>query len=233
MSEYVGILEGADTRADVETIARGVAVLLGTACSSRDVGAPDADSEQRILDILGEPEVEGAVLSGDREDGDLWRILTGTPKPVVVVPPGVHCVTPVIRRVLLPMDGAPDTAEAVAGVVTHLADDTIVTATHVFDPATVPPYWDQAVHAAAAWLDEFAARNLPAGAHLQLHRGKPVTEVLAEAEHCGADLMVLGWKQHAEAGRAPLVHSALAGGVPVLLVAATQDQRQDVRDLRP
>ena len=144
-------------------------------------------------------------------------------KPVVLVPPGAKVRRPAISRVLLPLDGTPESAAAVAGTMGLLARAGVdLVVLHVFDAATVPRFWDQAAHAHRAWAEEFLARNAAAaGARLELRSGSPGEQVVEVAGAEQADLIALGWSQHLDAGRSRTVRrSVLHAGVPVLLVPA-------------
>jgi nucleotide-binding universal stress UspA family protein len=125
-----------------------------------------------------------------------------------------------LARVLLPLDGAPGTAAGVARLVgSALAGGAEVVALHVFEPATVPAFWDHAGHTDVEWSHEFLRRNLPREVRLDLRRGDPAHEVLAEVEREDADLVLVGWGQDLAAGRAATVREALSEcPVPVLLV---------------
>ena len=65
---------------------------------------------------------------------------------MVLVPPGAKVRRPAIRRVLLPLDGTPESAVAVAdtmGLLACAGVDLIVL--HVFDAATVPRFMAEAL----------------------------------------------------------------------------------------
>jgi nucleotide-binding universal stress UspA family protein len=155
-----------------------------------------------------------------------WRVVQRARKPVVLVPPGAKVRRPAISRVLLPLNGTPESAVAVAdtmGLLARAGVDLVVL--HVFDAATVPRFWDQAAHAHQAWTEEFLARNAAtAGARLELRSGSPGEQVVDVAGAEEADLIALGWAQHLDAGRSRTVRRlVLHAGVPVLLLPVRSD----------
>jgi nucleotide-binding universal stress UspA family protein len=171
-----------------------------------------------VLGALGGPDVAGAALSAT--GSVCWDVVTRVAVPVVVVPRKCAWGMQGISRVLLPLDGSAESAVSVADIARRAVDaGAEVTAVHVFEPATVPAFWDQAAHSGRAWTREFLRRNLPPSVHLDLRRGRPADEVLAAAQRAGTDLVVLGWRQQLDGDRAATVRQALAdGGPPVLLV---------------
>jgi hypothetical protein len=231
MSELVAVVDRPESRGRLEVVAGAVAELLGDRVRSVVLAPSEPDPVAKLVELLGEEQVDAVVLSGSVSDATLWQFLWAAPKPVVVVPPGARHPAAAIRTVLLPMDGSTESATAVASVIERLATGTRVTATHVFADDRVPVFWDQIAHAPRAWAEEFVRRHLPPGTTVNLRRGEPAEEVLAEADQCAADLIILGWKQQAGYGRAPLVHSALRGCVPVLLVAVGSSARPAVPGL--
>lgn len=160
------------------------------------------------------------VIAAPNTDAGLWwefaRTATG---PVVVIPADAQ-IGPV-RRVLLPLDGTPTSATVVPLMTELLAADGVkLVALHVFDPATVPPYWDHPAHAYRAWSEEFLRQQCPrTGVQLEVRTGEPREAVLDVAQKTDADLIVLGWSQQLDQGRAAVVRATLEQArVPVLLI---------------
>lgn len=206
---------------DVAELISGI-VQAGT----RRLDVPEDISQEQaaalMLRALDEPAAVLAVLAAHSSSrAACWRVVQRARKPVVLVPPGAKVRRPAISRVLLPLNGTPESAVAVAdtmGLLARAGVDLVVL--HVFDAATVPRFWDQAAHAHQAWTEEFLARNAAtAGARLELRSGSPGEHVVDVAGAEEADLIALGWSQHLDAERSRTVRrSVLHAGVPVLLL---------------
>ncbi|GAA3517930.1 universal stress protein [Nocardioides daeguensis] len=226
MNDVVTIVEAPQSRQVAMDVGAAGARLLGCRSRTVTVGVRGSDAVVEVARAtLADPHVDALVLAGTPEGAPSWRIITEATKPVFVVPTGSRSPSGGFRRVLLPLDGGPAATAAAAAVVRRMAPDTVILATHVFSEGTVPAFWDQAAHAGVAWGKEFVARNLPAAADLRLCRGDPAAEVVAQADECGADLLVLGWAQQLTGSRAKVVRRALAGRVPVLLVGAVAGEQ--------
>ena len=194
--------------------------------------APVEGDAAELLRSLANPEVALAVIADASSSEAEWSAAENAAKPIVLVRGGVGAKT--FSRVLVPLDGSRTSADAVKEAVRLFADAGVeIVVLHVFDPTNVPSHWDQAAHARPAWEEEFLARYCPrGGAQLRLRSGIPGEEVVsvAAAEH--ADLIVLGWSQHLDAGRARTVRRTVReAGMPVMLVptAATGPRRSRVR----
>jgi hypothetical protein len=123
--------------------------------------------------------------------------------------------------VLVPLDGTPEAAAAVAQTVGLFAGAGVdVVVLHVFDASTVPRFWDQAAHARRAWEEEFMTRFCAQpGARLELRSGAAGQQVVDVAATEGVDLITLGWSQRLDPGRAQTVRrTVLEAAVPVMLV---------------
>ncbi|HEU5036640.1 MAG TPA: universal stress protein [Nocardioides sp.] len=218
MTHLTAVLEGT-RNPQVVAAARAVAGLLGVDTEQLQVGpGSTADRTRRVLGALAAEDVVAAAVSAGAAVCE--GVITHVAVPVVVIPrEGVRSMRG-ISRVLLPLDGSAEAALGVADLARRAVDtDADVTAVHVFDASTVPAFWDQAAHSYRAWTREFQHRYLPESVHLDLRRGLPADQVLAAAERAGVDLIVLGWNQRLDEGRAAIVRQAFTGGrVPVLLV---------------
>lgn len=164
-----------------------------------------------------------ATRGGSRPAGHTsLEVITSVRKPVVVVPPGA-AVPETLTRILVPLDGTMEGAEAVQGAIDIAcrADVELVVA-HVHDEPHLPMFDDQPQHETDAWAREFLARYCPEAAdraRLELRVGIPAREVLGLASETGCDLVVVAWSQDLSAGRARVVRELLERSeVPVLLI---------------
>lgn len=126
-----------------------------------------------------------------------------------------------MSRVLVPLDGSAGAARAVSAVLEELATaglDLVVL--QVFDPTTVPRFWDQPAHAVQSWAGEFLARYCAhQGARLELRRGIAGQHVVDVAAREHVDLITMGWTGRMSTGCARTVRAALTRApAPVLLV---------------
>ena len=194
-----------------------------------DVRIVDGDPCTEIVRAADDPEVRVVVMgargepAGPRPAGHATISVAGRiDKPVVIVPPDppVPSDGRPIRRVLVPLEGTPESSEAVSAALQLFADaGAELIALHVFDPSTVPPFWDQAGHADHVYAADFESRWChvpPAGLHLR--RGAAPATVIEVADEEGVGLIALGWNQSLAPGHADIVRAALAHTIPVLLV---------------
>ncbi|RDI55222.1 universal stress protein [Nocardia mexicana] len=204
-------------------VARALTDIAGAAVRTE----PGDASDDEYLRALSAPDVALGVIA---VDGSGWDIVRRSGKPVVLVSERV-CPGRAIKRVLVPLDGTDESAHAVAeSVRLFRAVGAEIIVLHVFDAGTVPGYWDQAAHAREAWEHEFLARYCtphfpgPAPA-LTLRTGQPGENVVdVAAEH--ADMIILGWSQNLESGRARTVRKTVAeAAVPVMLVPQARGLR--------
>ena len=224
MSEVLAVLDKHHHPEAVRAEAKAIADTLGLPV--RLIPCPEeggaVDRSDAILAELEQDETLLLVMAGAASPEALcWSVVTAAGKPVVLVPSAPQAPAATVGRVLLPLDGTEETAAAVTEAVELLAGAGVtLVALHVFDPSTIPPFWDQAAHTGRAWAEEFLARNLAEhGAILEVRAGRPEHEVRSAAVGVGADLLLMGWSQHVEPERAATVRSAVAEGtVPVLLV---------------
>jgi hypothetical protein len=220
------VAAGAGHTGDVLTeVAAAVAVVAHSQVRRIDLDAASANERRAAVLLLHEmdkPATLLGVLSRDEPTPSTWqRVVRDAAKPIVVVPEMAERVTPMISRVLVPLDGTPEAAAAVAQAVGLFAGAGIdVVVLHVFDVSTVPRFWDQAAHARRAWEDEFMTRFCAQpGARLELRSGTAGQQVVDVAAAEGVDLITLGWSQRLDAGRAQTVRrTVLEAAVPVMLV---------------
>ena len=205
----------ASHQADVAGLA--LRTLGGSAVESLAAAAGAQDVAALVLGTRGTP--------GGRPVGRTALAVIGSiAKPVLVVPPSAEPRAR-IGRVLLPLQGTPETSMAPAAALHLAADaDVEVVVLHVLDEQSLPRFTDQPQHETHAWATEFLARYCPHGlrsVRLELRVGRPADEILRVADDTGADLIALGWNQELEPGRAVIVRAALERGtLPLLLIPA-------------
>lgn len=216
--EAVHVRQGSTAIADAEAEAAGVPLRL-------ESGSP----QEVLAKLLGEPEVRALVIgaratpAGRRPaGGTALGLVTSVPKPVVVVPPDTR-EPERIDRILVPLDGSPESAAAVSGMIELARGSGIaVIVLHVRAEEDLHAFSDQLQHEARAWVEEFLARFCPVPAHdvdIELRVGVPHEEVGSVARETGADLIALGWSQEVTSGRAAVVRAVLSSSpVPVLLI---------------
>jgi nucleotide-binding universal stress UspA family protein len=150
------------------------------------------------------------------------EVITTASKPVIVVPPDKRPAAN-IDSILVPLDASPATAAALAGTIELARRSKIaVVVLHVRDEASLHPFSDQPQHEARAWAEEFVARYCPCPLEevdLNLRVGIPREQIGSVVEETGADLIVIGWSQTLEPGRADVVRETLTRSpVPVMLL---------------
>lgn len=188
----------------------------------------EGDPVSSILDVLSAPDVVLGVIGARREAADYRfagsiaaAIIARSPTPLIVVGPHVRHPSQRLSRVLVPLDGTAQAADAVHDVIAlFTAPDVDVVVHHVFDRTTVPACWDQPQHAQESWAREFLARwyDRP-GATLTWQRGDAADAILDATAQEGADLIALAWGQDSSPGHATVVKNALLrASVPILLV---------------
>jgi universal stress protein family protein len=250
----VAAINDCDTGAAVLSVAKGLASRLAAdveavhvaeipdgevaAAMSADAGiamrrivSPDAPSWV-LVSLLSEKDVVLMVL-GARDETNRRRgaghvalgVATSAGKPVVLVPPLDGASIRPLDRMLIPLDGTAQTAAAVRNAMeTFGGSDIEVVGVHVFEPDTVPRFWDKPEHEEAIWAEEFAARQaLTPGARLELRLGAPEQAVVDLTEREQPGLIALAWSQSVAAGRAAVVSAVLERcRVPVLLIPVSE-----------
>lgn len=195
-----------------------------------DEPVPDA-----LASLLAEEDVVLLVL-GARDEVDEGRaaghvalgVATRAGKAVVLVPPMRPADLPPLDRVLIPLDGAAETTQAMREAMRMFGgSDVDLVGLHVFQEDTVPRFWDKPDHEEGIWAGEFAARNAVApGARLELRLGSPGEAVIDLTSHERPGLVALAWSQALAPGRAEVVSEVLRRcRVPVLLVPVASDRR--------
>jgi nucleotide-binding universal stress UspA family protein len=219
--EAVHVCQNGHAVASHQADAAGLALTTveGSAVESLAAAARAEDVAALVLGTRGTP--------GGRPVGrTALEVIGSISKPVVVVPPSA-VPRPRIGRVLLPLQGTPETTMAPAAALHLAADaDVEVVVLHVLDEQSLPRFTDQPQHETHAWATEFLARYCPHGlrsVRLELRVGRPEEEILRVAEDTGADLIALGWNQQHAPGRATVVRTVLErGALPLLLIPVVQ-----------
>lgn len=218
------VVEAVHVNEDGSETVRGIAAAAGVPLEVLDGDPTTVIAEQLVAEdvILGVIGARGGP-GGRRPAGHVaLAVAQAIRKPLVVVPPeGAWPERGATCRVLAVLEDTPASVVAV-DQLRHLfgGADLEVLPLHVFDTANVPPFWDQAHHAAESWGREFVARHLQDPASpFELRGGAPGICAVDVAEAASVDLVMLSWSQDLSAGRAVTVQQVLtASPVPVLLL---------------
>ncbi|MBI4491764.1 MAG: universal stress protein [Chloroflexi bacterium] len=230
----------------------------------RRLGLAKADLHGAVLDRLaGEPSraivaagrrmnaeliVMGATASAEQQYRGIGpvseRVVLDGPAPVLLVRPGacgrLGQEAGKLTRVLLPLDGAPSSAEVIAPALALAASSGAdLDVLHVAGPGVrrpvepgtfgAPRYVDQPQHEWPSWAREFLDRfccvlatcpaNVPT--RLSLSMGAPGPAIIAFAREHGSDLIVLEWRGKVRLNHAGIVRFVVANALcPVLLIRA-------------
>jgi nucleotide-binding universal stress UspA family protein len=160
--------------------------------------------------------------------------------PVVLVPPARGRTRWALRRLLLPHDGTPTSAAAIAPA-THLASMAAaeLVVLHVATPGTERPtepgtlvsprYVDQPQHEWPAWGQEFLDRLRAVGRatnginiRLALAHGEAGSAIVNFARQNDSDLIVLGWRGSLEPERAQTIRQVVRGASCPVIVFRVQ-----------
>jgi nucleotide-binding universal stress UspA family protein len=184
------------------------------------------DPVERIIEQASAADVVAVVLgarerASGRRTGHIPRaVADGVDRPVIVVPPGID-PSARIHRVVIAMEGTAAKARSLKSAVEVAAGaDLELIVVHVDDEESIPSFSDQAAHETDAYASEFLARYLHGveKVRLELRVGVPADEILGVGET--ADLIAVGWPQHATGDRGAVAREVLdRSRVPVLLVA--------------
>jgi nucleotide-binding universal stress UspA family protein len=230
MSHIIAAVQGAADEPAVAGVAAAFEQVLRSPVRRLDLpaGASSDQSARLVLTALEDPSALLAVLTAERSShATCWAVMQRAAKAIVLVPPDAPRAAETIGRVLVPLDGTPESAAAVSRTVDLLANAGVdLVALHVFDADTVPRFWDQPAHAAPAFTAEFLARNVPpTGARLELRSGSAGEHIVDVAAAEGADLIALGWSQHLDPGRARTVRRCVQDStVPTMLIPVSDQQ---------
>jgi len=161
------------------------------------------------------------------------EVITHVPKPVVVVPPHARPAEE-LARILVPLDGSPESSRALDTTIELAHRQRLeILVLHIYTPTTVPAFADHEPHATSAWDQEFLRRHIatPHERVTLLHRlGVPADDITNVAHESGADIVVLAWSQKLVKGRAEVVCEMLArSSIPVLLLPVFARHRDTQR----
>jgi nucleotide-binding universal stress UspA family protein len=224
------------------------------------------DMHNTVFDVVSGDPVEGILRvatrrphpiivmtthsSADRSERGLGpvteSVLQVAPCPMLLVPPEHTYQGWQLRQILLPQDGSPATASAVAPVM-HLVQHTgakllvvHVSGADIRPPQepgaiTVPRYVDQPQHEWPAWTEEFLERVRSLSGEPEKHGlrfflalGKPGSEIRRIAEEQQVDVIVLPWHGSLEARHASALKVVLLDApAPILLLP--NDRRKSKR----
>jgi nucleotide-binding universal stress UspA family protein len=166
-------------------------------------------------------------------------VLRQMPCPVMLVPPNREPRLWRLAQVVLPQDGTPETARALAPAVrlARRADANLLVL-HVSGANTPPPespgsmtvprYVDQPHHEWPAWADEFldrvsglAGEATDLDLRMFIAMGEPGAEIVRFAREQGGDLIVLPWRGNLAPERAATLKSVLRDAPCPLLVLSS------------
>ena len=203
-------------RAAAEDAGLELETASGTPFEALVQAAREARTRALVLGARGTP-------TGRRPAGrTALRLITSVSTPLIVVPPDARHPGR-IDSVLVPLDGTPASAAALAGTIDLARGSGVeVIVLHVREHERLPRFSEHLQHEARGWAEEFIARNCPCPPEevkLELRVGAPHEHVLDVARETGVDLIAMGWGQELTPGHAAVVREALArSGVPILLV---------------
>ena len=187
-----------------------------------------AAGEDRDVVALA-PGARGARGGPEPAGHTALEVITRVPKPVVVVPPYAQPPEQ-LARILVPLDGSPESSRALEATMELARRQRVeILVLHIHSPATVPAFADHEPHASSVWDREFLTRHI-ATPHervkLLRRLGVPADDIANVARESGADVVVLAWSQKLVKGRAQVVSETLArSSIPVLLLPVLTSQR--------
>ena len=229
----LAFLDDTPVAALVRETAENVASAIGAELHVLSIDESES-VEKEILRELDSDDVAFGVLGGRSIAakpellGHIARVVaTSSRRTLIIVPPTARPWGRRDLRFLLPLDGHPQTTNAVVPVVADLLAVGAIVPVHVFDSSNVPMFFtspeDRAVLA-----DDFAARHF--GGATQTARpllcvGRPAEEIIAAIDREEPDAVVVCWNQQFDVGRAEVIRRLLADGrVPIVLLPADDAQ---------
>lgn len=205
---------------EVARLKQAMAILALRICD-------DAKNQQQPIDTIGR------------------QMLEKIDCPILLVPPDQDMGSWQLRRELLPQDGTPTCAAALAQIIRQSAMSRVenlvlrVAGANVGQPTEpgslpTPRYVDHPQYEWEAWGQEFLERvdgmgTSPgtAGMRLLMANGDPVTEILRISEEQSVDMIILPWHRVLRSGRARMVKAVLQRArCPVLLVPQRRKRHQ-------
>ncbi|MEO1064160.1 MAG: universal stress protein [Actinomycetota bacterium] len=252
MSTVLGVVDGGAATRPVADVAAALARIVGIEvdvlhvrpATARPGATPlparieQGEPDDVVLEAIRDDDVVMVVIGaraapgGPRPVGHLTgAVVTGTTKPIVVVPPDLAPDRRSLRRVVVPVEGGGEPSHDLRAAVSafELAGSAVV-AVHIFDRAAVPAFWE-GWQDTELWADEFGRRFAPGtpDVPLELCTGDIATAVLEMCDRHEADLVALEWRQTFDGGRGAVVRDVLSRTtIPVLLASTTEDAHDDV-----
>lgn len=188
-------------------------VVSGAVVDQLSEAAADPDTVALVIGARSRPTSRNALGS------TALAVVTLCARPVVVVPP-VGRTAPILRKILVPLEGTVSTSLAPRSIVELGQSSNIdVVALHVDEDG---PAQD---------ADEFLRRFCPWGigyVTLERRSGRREDLIPAVADELGCDLIALGWAQELAPGRAEVVRATLERSpLPVMLIPANLEAAQE------
>ncbi len=211
-----------------------------------------------ILDVANDPATLLVALGVGRDTDQLdfisSRVIEQVAGALLLIPSS--CAPSEwlgLRRLLVPLDGAPSTFRALAPIVRlaarlgaaldllYIADPD---APPAVEPGTLhlPPYLDQPHHAWAEWQQEVhrtlaasaGLASLPVPSHIYTASGPAAEATLLRAAKAHADAITLVHRGHLDLNGASILHTLLErASWPILLAPAVALSRGRLRRWRP
>jgi len=248
MTRIVACLDRSPCDAAVLRTADALAGLLGATVDAVNVSRPDdaavgdrpdrarvlsGDPAQVLLAELGSEDVALGVI-GSRSvraksavAGHVaMELLASSPVPLAVVAPGGASLPADRPQILIPLDGAVATTEAVAPLANALASAGAgVVFLHVFDSGSLPPFVSSADDLAIL-AEEFLDRHLPERTEpCELRLGEPGEHIGDVADAHGADAIMVAWRQDLSPGRAEVIRHLVRRDLRPLIVVPIPTSR--------
>ena len=212
---HVGDEEPASLREQAQGAGVPLDTVPGSPVEAICEAIEDEDVAFAVLGIRREPEITRPV-------GSIARAVCETSlKPVVVVPPSLLWrAGESIDRALAPLDGTDESSRSVRRAWRLLKRSGVdLVALHVFDPESMPRFWDAARNDFEEWSREFLVRHANTETELEIRSGRAAEMVLEVGRASKVDLIVLEWSQNLEPERAAVLREVLSRtDIPVLLL---------------
>ena len=247
MKVLIAALDNSLAAKPVLDAAVAIAPLFGASVEAVHVGEPGGRTAEAIAEAAGvafrcvggatvpallqaiaAEETVGAVigargaLTGPTPAGHTaLAVAEEVAKPVVVVPPDLAARPREPAKIVVPLDGTPETAEAVRDLVHLIAGRRAeIVVVHVFDTRTVPRFLDRPARDLETLGREFLERYCrEIGARFVWRTGSARGAVAELAEGDGNALVVLAWNGNLSSGHGAVVAEVLARArIPVLLL---------------
>lgn len=194
------------------------------------VGVPlrvvDGEVVERLSEATADTDTAALVIGGRSSPrsphalgSTAFAVVTSCDRPVIVVPLAGR-TAPILRRVLVPLEGTVSTSVAPRSIVELGQSSNIeVVVLHVDEDGSAPDD------------DEFLRRFCPWGigfVTLERRSGRREDVIPTVADELGCDLIALGWAQELAPGRAEVVRATLERSpLPIMLMPVNLDTAQE------